>query len=110
METNGRYPFIPLFPYSIIPSPMQLKLKISGSVQGVWYRASTAGVARDLGLTGYAKNLSGGSVEVVAIGENKTDLEKLKNWCTHGPTGAHVEKIEEEWSDSEKSFDDFRVL
>ena len=89
---------------------MRLKLKITGQVQGVWYRASTMGVARDLKLTGYAKNLSDGSVEIVAVGDSKTNLEKLKNWCAHGPTGAQVEMLEEEWGDSKESFEDFRVL
>jgi acylphosphatase len=89
---------------------MQLKMRISGQVQNVWYRASTTGVARDLGLTGYAKNLPDGSVEVVAVGDSKINLEKLKKWCTHGPTGAMVEKIEEEWSDAEEPFENFLIL
>ncbi|MFH1375420.1 MAG: acylphosphatase [Patescibacteria group bacterium] len=88
---------------------MRLKLKIIGQVQGVWYRAGAMDVARGLGLTGYAKNLPDNSVEVVAAGE-KQNLEKLKHWCAHGPTGAQVEKIEEEWSDTKESFEDFKVL
>lgn len=68
------------------------------------------GVARDLKLKGYAKNLPDDSVEVVAVGSSKINLEKLKKWCTHGPTGAQVNHIEEEWSDSAEAFKDFSVL
>jgi acylphosphatase len=88
---------------------MQLKMLVVGKVQDVWYRASTAGVARDLGLKGFAKNLLNGDVEIVAVGE-KLNLEKLKKWCELGPTGAAVERIEEKWSDIEKNFDDFEIL
>ncbi len=59
---------------------MQLEIRVVGKVQNVWFRASTAAVATDLGLRGFAKNLADGSVEVVAVGEKK-DLEKLGKWC-----------------------------
>lgn len=88
---------------------MQLKMLISGKVQGVWYRASTAGVARDLGLKGFAKNLPDGSVEIVAVGE-KAQLEKLRRWCELGPSNAKVDWVEEEWSEQAERFTDFAVL
>ncbi len=88
---------------------MQLKMRIIGNVQNVWYRASTAGVARDLELKGFAKNLENGDVEIIAIGE-KTNLDKLKKWCELGPSGAVVERIEEKWSDEEENFKDFEIL
>jgi len=84
-------------------------MKISGKVQDVWYRASTAGIARDLNLQGYAKNLPNDSVEVLAIG-NKEDLEKLKKWCEHGPKHAEVKKVETSWSDAETECESFLVL
>ena len=85
-------------------------MKIFGKVQGVWYRASTAGVARDLGLKGYAKNLPDDSVEVVAVGSEK-NLLKLKKWCGQGPTGSVVGRIEEEWSKNKEAFEDnFLIL
>ena len=88
---------------------MLLKLKVFGDVQGVWYRASTAGVARDLKLKGYAKNLSDDSVEVVATGSEE-NLLKLKKWCEQGSKHSNVERMEEEWSESEERFEDFEVL
>lgn len=87
---------------------MQLTLRIFGQVQDVWYRASTRGVALDLGLTGYAKNESDDSVTVVAVGE-KENLEKLKKWCQQGPSGAIVKRMEESWTKKEDIFNDFEV-
>ncbi|MFA6458381.1 MAG: acylphosphatase [Patescibacteria group bacterium] len=88
---------------------MQLKMLVSGKVQGVWYRASTAKIACDLGLKGYAKNLSDGSVEIVAIGA-KAPLEKLRKWCELGPSKAQVDWVAEEWSESAENFADFAVI
>ncbi|MEE4274840.1 MAG: protein-L-isoaspartate(D-aspartate) O-methyltransferase, partial [Thermoleophilia bacterium] len=46
-----------------------VKMRISGRVQGVFYRASTQREARRLGVAGYAKNRRDGSVEVWAQGD-----------------------------------------
>jgi len=45
------------------------RCRVSGRVQGVFYRASTRAQAQVLGVTGYARNLPDGSVEVLACGE-----------------------------------------
>ena len=82
---------------------------ISGKVQGVWYRASAAEIARELNLTGFAKNLNDGSVEIVAVGE-KTQLEQLRKWCEDGPSGAKVQDMRAEWSDTEEHFESFSIL
>lgn len=68
-------------------------LLISGRVQGVYYRASTEEQARDLGLTGYARNLPDGRVEVVAEGP-EDQLQQLRAWCEGGPPDARVEAVE----------------
>lgn len=57
---------------------------VSGLVQGVYYRASTQTKAVELGLTGYARNLPDGRVEVVAEG-TEDKLTQLKTWCDDGP-------------------------
>lgn len=69
-----------------------IKCYVSGKVQGVWYRANTQKQAEKLGLTGWAKNLSDGRVEVMACGD-KIKLEKLYQWMQAGPDLAQVEDV-----------------
>ena len=66
---------------------------VSGHVQGVFYRASTGERARALGLTGYARNLSDGRVEVLVCGE-ATAVQQLVDWLWQGPPAAKVENVE----------------
>lgn len=68
------------------------KFIVSGRVQGVFFRASTRAEAVRLGLTGYAKNLPDGSVEVLACGEDSA-LEALQRWLHIGPPVARVESV-----------------
>lgn len=62
-------------------------------MQGVFFRDSTRQVAQDLKLTGYARNLPNGSVEVLACG-TAPDLDKLESWLQSGPPSARVDKVE----------------
>lgn len=62
---------------------------VSGKVQGVFFRASTARVAEELGLRGYARNLPDGRVEVLAVG-SATSLQSLASWLRQGPPRARV--------------------
>jgi len=88
---------------------MRLTLTIYGNVQGVMFRSSTRQMARTLDLGGYVKNCPDGTVEIVAEGE-KSNLEKLRNWCTRGPDYAEVMKVEEKWEDINKShFPEFSI-
>ncbi|MCK5044289.1 acylphosphatase [Candidatus Parcubacteria bacterium] len=79
-----------------------------GKVQGVFYRLETAKTARKLGLTGWVKNESAGSVKIVAVGSAK-DLEKLVKWCNSGPPLAKVTKVEVEWEKAVKNYKRFIV-
>lgn len=62
---------------------------VSGRVQGVWYRAATQEQARRLGITGHARNLPDGAVEVLACG-TATALAELERWLWQGPARAQV--------------------
>ena len=64
-----------------------VRYKVSGRVQGVFFRASAQERALSLGLSGYAKNLPDGSVEVLACGE-QMHLEALETWLQKGPPSA----------------------
>lgn len=65
---------------------------VSGKVQGVWYRGTTQQKAQQLKLTGYAKNLRDGRVEVLACGES-TAVDSLKQWLWEGPQLATVTEV-----------------
>ncbi len=80
-----------------------------GRVQGVFFRAFAAQRARELGLTGYARNLSSGdAVEIVAEGE-RNKLEKLIDQVKVGPPAASVENIEVHWSSPTGKYHDFTI-
>ena len=68
---------------------------VSGRVQGVYYRASAAEVARRLELRGWAKNLPDGRVEVIAAGP-KHKLAELASWLWQGPPAARVDSVQVE--------------
>ncbi len=70
-----------------------LKIIVKGRVQGVYFRAYTQKQAGKLKITGYAKNLSNGDVEIVACGEKKR-IEELVAWCHKGPMLAKVTCVE----------------
>jgi acylphosphatase len=65
---------------------------VSGRVQGVYFRASTRDRARSLGITGYARNLPDGRVEVLACGA-PAPVEELCAWLWHGPPAARVDAV-----------------
>jgi acylphosphatase len=67
---------------------------VSGRVQGVGYRYFAEREGNALGVRGYVRNLSTGSVEVYAVGEARV-LETFKGRLAQGPFGARVAGIEE---------------
>ncbi len=74
---------------------------VSGRVQGVFYRASTREQALTLGLSGHARNLPDGRVEVLAIG-SAASLETLERWLWQGPPAARVDSVLREDCDAPK--------
>jgi acylphosphatase len=78
---------------------MQTRLKcvVTGRVQGVFYRASTAERAEDLGLDGWVRNRSDGRVELVIQGAADA-VEVMVAWLWQGPQAAEVNAVElQEW-------------
>ncbi|OON40815.1 acylphosphatase [Izhakiella australiensis] len=66
---------------------------VHGRVQGVGFRYSTQQQARELGLSGHARNLDDGSVEVLAWGDPE-QVDSLINWLkAGGPRSAKVERV-----------------
>lgn len=82
---------------------------IYGSVQGVNFRYFVMRHARELGLTGYVRNLlRERAVEVVAEG-GKEKLEQLLKYLEAGPRGAWVQRVEVNWSESKGAYSRFEV-
>jgi acylphosphatase len=69
-----------------------LDIKISGRVQGVFFRYSAAKAAAGLAVTGGVKNEPDGTVSMQAEGD-KNSLNKFVAWCRRGPPGAVVTKV-----------------
>jgi acylphosphatase len=70
-----------------------LRYLVSGQVQGVGFRWFVARHARSLGLSGYARNLPDGRVEVVASGPEDA-LPRLEQLLQAGPASAQVDRVE----------------
>jgi acylphosphatase len=71
---------------------------VSGRVQGVFYRATCVRKAESLGLTGYARNLSDGRVEVLACGEEAA-VDEFVAWLWEGSPASKVSDVATEMAD-----------
>ena len=81
---------------------------VYGYVQGVFFRAFVADRARELGVTGYVRNLPSGTVEVLAEGERE-QLERLIGYLKVGPPHARVNKVVTKWSEYTGNYSGFRI-
>jgi acylphosphatase len=68
------------------------RLRITGRVQGVGYRAWMMQVAGQLGLRGWVRNRSDGGVEALVIGEEDA-VARIIEACREGPFGARVADV-----------------
>ncbi|HAT1576132.1 TPA: acylphosphatase [Raoultella ornithinolytica] len=83
---------------------------VYGSVQGVGFRYSTQREALRLGLTGYARNLDDGSVEVLACGE-EDQVTALITWLNAGgPRSARVDRVNTEPHQPTREWQKFAIL
>lgn len=71
---------------------IQRTIVVKGYVQRVSYRKSTQRVATSLGVTGWVRNLSNGSVEACLEGEESA-VDALLAWCAFGPKRGYVEEV-----------------
>ena len=85
-----------------------VQVVVHGYVQGVFFRAFVSGQAKELGITGYVRNLPDGTVEVRAEGERK-QLEELIGRLEVGPSGADVERVVTTWSKFTGSYPGFGI-
>ena len=69
-----------------------VRLKITGRVQGVGFRAFVADAAERRGLSGWVRNRADRSVEAVIAGEDAM-VDEMAEVCRRGPSGARVENV-----------------
>ena len=81
---------------------------VYGRVQGVFFRAFVSQQATTLGLTGYVRNVPGGTVEVDAEGE-RAKLIELIGHLKVGPPASRVERVETAWSECNDRFSVFEI-
>ena len=78
------------------------RLRITGRVQGVGYRAWALQMASRLGLRGWVRNRSDGSVEALVIGEDDA-VARIVEACREGPFGARVSDVAVSDADDDSS-------
>ncbi len=86
----------------------RLELRITGIVQGVFYRVHTRDEARRLGVNGWVRNCEDGSVELVAEGPENL-LSELASWCEEGPPGAQVTGVDRKWNEPQGKLQGFTI-
>ncbi|NYE60835.1 acylphosphatase [Duganella sp. 1224] len=86
---------------------MAKRLQITGRVQGVYYRASFEQQAIKLGLRGWVRNRSDGSVEALVDGDTAA-IEAIIAWSHRGPPAARVDNVAIE--DTTSVSDAFTIL
>lgn len=81
---------------------------ISGRVQGVYFRGTIKERAESMGLNGWVRNLTDGSVEAVFEGE-ADDVRRMVSWCQKGPPAARVDNVVTEWESPTRELSGFQL-
>lgn len=84
-------------------------IRVSGRVQGVFFRQTTAREAELLGVTGWVRNLPDGDVEALIEGDSET-VDRLIAWCHHGPPAARVDTVSVVWETATGEYSRFSVM
>lgn len=87
----------------------ELQAIVSGQVQGVMYRTYIQEAATELALVGYVKNLSDGTVEVLAQGLPDT-LKEFVEYLHEGSLLSKVESVSVDWRSPKRQYDEFSIL
>src|SRR5512141_1390703 len=81
---------------------------VKGRVQGVGFRAHVQYSARQIGVTGWVRNVNDDTVEAVAEGE-RASLGRFVEAVKAGPRGARVEGSNVEWQNATGEYADFQM-
>lgn len=85
-----------------------VRIKITGLVQGIYFRKYIADEAKKLGILGHVRNLESGEVEVMAEG-NPEDIEIMIKACKKGSPHSNVKSVDVQEL-NHIGFDDFKIL
>jgi protein-L-isoaspartate(D-aspartate) O-methyltransferase len=83
-------------------------VRVSGTVQGVFYRASARHEGERLGLRGWVGNASDGSVALHLQGDAAV-VDAMLGWCRVGPPAARVSRVEVGDAEPDESLSGFEV-
>ncbi|HUH87820.1 MAG TPA: acylphosphatase [Pusillimonas sp.] len=86
-----------------------LDVRITGRVQGVGFRAATVRQAHSLGVTGWVRNASDGSVEALIQGEPE-QVDQMLSWLHRGPVQALVREVAHQPNHTERHYENFQQL
>lgn len=81
---------------------------VQGMVQGVGFRYFVQRHAMKLNLSGYARNLYNGDVEIEAEGDRSLIEEFIKE-VKVGPRSAYVKDLKIEWLEVQNRYEGFEV-
>lgn len=87
---------------------LQAKLTIMGKVQGVFFRSEAQKKAEQLGVSGWVKNNSDGTVSALAQGHQEA-LQEFVSWCQEGPPLASVKDIDIAFEPIDEKFEGFYI-
>jgi len=87
---------------------VRAEVRVTGTVQGVWFRQSTKKTAEQYGVSGWCSNNPDGSVVAVFEGE-KSAVKSVIEWCKDGPELARVDDLKIEWEEPTGGFERFFI-
>lgn len=87
---------------------MRAHIWVTGRVQGVGFRAHVEYYARQLGVTGWVRNVGDDTVEAVAEATRK-NIERFIEMVKQGPRASHVDESKIEWETVTGEFLEFGV-
>ena len=85
-----------------------IKIFITGSVQGVYFRQFVNKTANELKLKGFVRNMDDGRVEVVVEGRDEK-VNEMVEACKKGAPQANVKEVQTQEL-SNQGFDSFKIL
>jgi acylphosphatase len=88
---------------------VEMKAVVKGHVQGVYFRATVHQHAKVCNISGYARNLENGDVEICAQG-SKEDLEALISKIKNEPGRARIDSISVVFQEPQKKYSGFEKL